>query len=219
MLRGKEIGEISDGKLYTLNDMAKLGSNECRGCSTCCREMVDTIILDPMDIYELGLATGKSFDEMLGREIELNMVDGMILPNLKPDSRRGGCCFLNEEGRCSIHAFRPGFCRLFPLGRYYHDGGFSYILQKDECSVKSRYKIRIRQWVDRPDPETYDQYALDWHMFVLRWTRALAGLDESTQKDAMLYFLKLFYRKPYQKEEDFYSQVYTRIKMAERYLF
>ena len=25
------------------------------------------------------------------------------------------CTFLDENGRCSIHPFRPGICRLFPL--------------------------------------------------------------------------------------------------------
>ena len=33
MKRYVDMNEISDGKRYTGNDMAKLGCNECEGCS------------------------------------------------------------------------------------------------------------------------------------------------------------------------------------------
>ena len=216
MLRGKSISEISDGRLYTLNDMVRVGCNECRGCSDCCRGMGDSIQLDPLDVVLLAQASGKTFEEML--DVELNLVDGMILPNLKLSEGTEQCRFLNPEGRCSIHPYRPGFCRIFPLGRYYHDGTFSYILQKDECRIKNRYKVRIRQWIDRQDPEADDRYVLDWHTLIRSWAQALAKMDDNTRKDAVMYFLKLFYQKPYQ-QEDVYGQIYTRMKTAEKYLF
>lgn len=58
------------------------------------------------------------------KELELNVVDGIILPNLRMNGTREVCSFLNEEGRCSIHPYRPGICRLFPLGRYYEKMDF-----------------------------------------------------------------------------------------------
>ena len=66
---------------------------------------------------------------MLNNEFELNVVDGVILPNLKMSGQNDACGFLDENGRCSIHAVRPGICRLFPLGRYYENHDFSYFLQ------------------------------------------------------------------------------------------
>jgi len=218
LFRGKDITEISDGRLYSLNDMVRVGCNDCRGCSSCCSGMGETIQLDPLDVIFLSRATGKTFDMMLDRELELNMVDGMILPNLKLDGGTGQCSFLNEEGRCSVHSFRPGICRIFPLGRYYHDGGFSYILQKDECRAKNRYKVRVRQWVDRPDPESYDRYILHWHSLIRTWAGELVKTDEKTRKDACMYFLNLFYRKPFREDEDLYAQLFARIKTAENFV-
>ncbi len=126
MQRDVAIDDIWDGRFYGKNDMAKTGCNGCEGCSDCCRNTGDSIILDPLDMYCLTIWTHKSFEDMIEKEIEIRMTDGMILPNImeydeahpeKPE----GCPFLDEYGRCSIYAFRPGFCRLFPLGRYYVD--------------------------------------------------------------------------------------------------
>ncbi len=126
MQRDVAINDIWDGRFYGKNDMAKTGCNGCEGCSDCCRNTGDSIILDPLDMYCLTIWTHKSFEDMIEKEIEIRMTDGMILPNImeydaahpeKPE----GCPFLDENGRCSIYAFRPGFCRLFPLGRYYVD--------------------------------------------------------------------------------------------------
>ena len=42
MLRDIDLAEVSDGKLYTNNDMAKTDCGGCTGCSDCCRGMDDT---------------------------------------------------------------------------------------------------------------------------------------------------------------------------------
>ena len=84
MLRNVSLDEISDGKLYTENDMVRVDTNSCQGCRTvCCQNMGKTIVLDPMDVYRLTTGISRTFEEMLGRELELNVVDGLIMPNLK----------------------------------------------------------------------------------------------------------------------------------------
>ena len=46
MERNVDIDKISDGKRYGANDMVKVGCDDCRGCSACCRGMGDSIVLD-----------------------------------------------------------------------------------------------------------------------------------------------------------------------------
>ena len=53
MERNVDIDKISDGKRYGANDMVKVGCDDCRGCSACCRGMGDSIVLDPMDLYRV----------------------------------------------------------------------------------------------------------------------------------------------------------------------
>ena len=145
MKRDIDIKEISDGKLYTANDMVKTDCHDCIGCSDCCRGMGSSIILDPMDIWRLTSNLKTDFNSLLDRYVELGMVDGLILPSLNMENETGVCPFLNEVGRCSIHAFRPGICRLFPLGRYYHEDGFSYVLMTGECKKENRTKVKIEK--------------------------------------------------------------------------
>ena len=99
MKRNIDLSEISDGRLYTANDMVKADCHDCKGCSSCCRDMGDSILLDPMDIWRLGRCLGKTFDEMMDVYVELHVVDGMILPNLKMNEETESCSFLNEAGR------------------------------------------------------------------------------------------------------------------------
>ena len=75
MLREGTLEEISDGRFYELHDMAKLGCNDCAGCSACCRGMGNSILLDPWDIRELKNALNMTFEQLLESYIELNVVE------------------------------------------------------------------------------------------------------------------------------------------------
>lgn len=215
MERNVSLEEISDGKLYDINDMVRSDSGGCEGCSACCRGMGKSIILDPLDIYRLTTALDMNFEQLLNGPLEVNVVDGIILPNLRMNGQDEACSFLNNEGRCGIHPYRPGFCRLFPLGRFYEDRSFRYFLQIHECPKEGKSKVKVRKWIDTPDVKEYEKFVNDWHYFL----RDLgAGLDESgdqaLRKTVDLYVLKQFYMTPYTREEGFYTQFYGRLKEA-----
>lgn len=215
MKRKVSLEEISDGKLYGANDLVKADCNGCSGCSACCQGMGNSIILDPLDLYRIEEHLGKSFKELLQNEIELNVVDGVILPNLKMSGHSEQCSFLSAEGRCTIHSFRPGVCRLFPLGRYYENGSFQYFLQVHECTKENRTKVKVRKWIDTPDLKAYEKFVTDWHYFL----DDVEKLLERTQKDGdrkqiNLYLLNSFYLRPYPSEKSFYESFYERLKEA-----
>ena len=168
MLRYEDIKDISDGRLYEADDKALIGTNDCKGCSHCCEsDMGKSIVLTPYDVYMLTKGTEKSFDDLLvGFYVELSMIDGIVLPNLKMDE---GCSFLTN-GRCGIHGFRPGICRLFPLGRLYEGDTFKYFLQVNECVVSSRTPVVIRRWLGVEDLEQNTAFINKWHR-LLRYER------------------------------------------------
>lgn len=210
MEREIDMKEVSDGRLYTSNDLVKADCGGCEGCSSCCTGMGSSITLDPLDVFRLCAATGKDFESMLDRQIELNIVDGVILPNLKMAGDGERCPFLNPEGRCSIHEYRPGICRLFPLGRIYEDGDFRYFLQVHECP-KKKTKVRVRKWLDTPDLKRYEQFVRDWHYY-------LKDLQKETEKapdqirELSMSVLRLFCMLPYDRNRDFYDQFYERFR-------
>lgn len=212
MIRDVDLKDISDGKLYQLNDMVRADCGDCKGCSECCHVTSDTIVLDPLDIWNLSIHTGNTFEHMLSHTIELGVTDGIILPHLIVDEKVG-CAYLNKEGRCSIHTYRPGLCRIFPLGRIYdkETHSFSYFLQTHECVKENRIKVKVSKWIDVPDLSKNQKYIADWHFFLLELQdKLLVSTDMDAMKKINLLVLKQFFITPY-SSEDFYTQFYERL--------
>ena len=215
MERDIDMKEVSDGRLYGLRDMVKADCGGCQGCSDCCESMGSTIILDPYDVWRLTKGLKVTFDELLQGKLELNVAEGIILPNMKTDGESERCGFLDEKGRCSIHALRPGLCRIFPLGRYYENGSFQYFLQVHECKKEPKRKVKVQKWIDTPDVKRNERFILDWHYFLKDLTARLEAADsQEYRKTVNLYILKSFYQKPWDPERDFYEQFYERLGEA-----
>lgn len=216
MKRNVSLEEISDGRLYTANDMVKADCGDCKGCSACCHGMGGSIVLDPYDIYRLTTNLEMNFEALLSRYIELNVVDGIILPNLKMSGENEACGFLDINGRCSIHAHRPGICRLFPLGRYYEDGGFRYFLQTHECRKENRTKVKVKKWLDTPNLKQYEHFVNDWHQFLMKMEARAMNADDNTAKQISMFLLQNFYMTPYDRSVDFYVQYEERMEQAKK---
>ena len=219
MLREINLDEISDGKLYSSNDMARTDCKGCDGCSACCHGMGSSIILDPLDVYRLSINLSKPVNELLAGPLELNVADGIILPNLKMTGTKEACSFLDTDGRCTVHAFRPGICRMFPLGRFYENGSFRYFLQTKECSRENRTKQKIRKWIDMPEFGRYETFVADWHFFVRRLQdRLMQQSDMEAAQRINRYILQEFYFQGWDAEQNFYDQFSERLKKAQKVL-
>lgn len=197
MIRNIDLQEVTDGKLYMDNDMARLYTDDCRNCHRCCEGMGESIILDPFDLLRLVAGTGRQLQDFIdGGELELNMVDGLILPNISM-KKNGTCGFLDEAGRCSIHQYRTGICRLFPLGRIYDEKGFKYFLQENECAKKNRSKLKIKKWLDVVNLDEYNKYIFEWHMLIKRAGELIVALAKNDRtdkaKEVTMYMLNNFY--------------------------
>ena len=80
MLREGDLNEISDGRLYTLNDLVRADCQDCTGCSACCRGMGNSIVLTPYDVCLLTNNLSCSFEQLIADRVELSVIDGLILP-------------------------------------------------------------------------------------------------------------------------------------------
>ncbi|MDO4649722.1 MAG: YkgJ family cysteine cluster protein [Eubacteriales bacterium] len=224
MKREESLEELWDGRFYELEDLVPVGSEGCAGCADCCIHTGDSIILDPYDMCRLTRGLHKSFEEMIEKEIEIRLVDGFILPNLmvqdeENSGREDGCPFLDQEKRCSIHAFRPGVCRLFPMARYYTEDGFRYFLQKGECTGKGTpCEARLKEWLDTPDLQRYEAFVWTWHQFRKEVSQKLDLLTERSQEQVQRYLLQLFYVNPYPGKKDFYLLFEERMAQARKEL-
>lgn len=214
MKRECSLKDISDGKLYSSNDMVKADCLDCKGCSSCCKGMGNSIILDPLDISRLCKGLHIDFNGLLAQAAELNVVDGIILPNLKMSGAQEQCVFLDAGGRCRIHKFRPGICRMFPLGRYYENGSYKYFLQVNECRNNNRVKIKVSKWIDTPEYKKYEKYINDWHYFLIDIQEKIISIQENDSyiKEINMYILNKFFVSAY--DEEFYEDFYKRLGEA-----
>ena len=88
---------------------------------------------------------------------------------------------------------------MFPLGRYWEDDEhFYYILQKGECNKDNLTKIKVRKWIGIDNIESYNSYVIQWHSYIKKVQRALAGLSEEQIKILNMYNLRTFYMKGYE---------------------
>lgn len=212
MERFVDINEITDGKRYKLNDMVKADCDDCKGCSSCCKGMGNSIVLDPYDVYRLTTGLNVKFEELLIDKLDLNVVEGIILPNLKMNGKEEACNYLDENGRCSIHKLRPGICRIFPLGRIYENGEFEYILQVNECEKKNRTKVKVKKWIDTEDVSKNEAFINEWHYFLKDISVSLPTLPEEKVKEINMLILNVFFVTLYEGGRDFYEQFQERLQ-------
>ena len=93
------------------------GCSDCEGCHSCCEQMGDTVLVDPYDCKRLETELGMGFEQLMQSCVGLHVEEGLIVPHLKMQEQTDTCVFLNEAGRCSIHAYRLGICRLLSSGK------------------------------------------------------------------------------------------------------
>ena len=200
------LDEISDGKLYDIEDIVKADTCGCDGCSDCCHDVGELVVLTPFDIYEIVNYLGVEFDELLGDKIELRQNNKILLPYLKMQDKDKRCSFLNKENRCMIHSKRPNICRLFPLGRAYQDDDFKYFLQVGNCPKEDLKDVKVKSWIGIENYDENKRFILEWYKFIKALTFRLKFVrDEEEIKAINKILLDGCYRIKIKEDEDFYS--------------
>ncbi len=218
MRKQASLENISDGKLYDINSMVKADARGCHACSACCHDVGDLVELSPMDVDRLMKAKQFSFDQLIGSYISLGKVGKLQIPFLKMTGPEKACSFL-DGGFCQVHDMRPDICRLFPLGRVYHNEDYKYFLQVDACVKSKLGKIKVKRWLG------YDRY-LDHKAFILSWHQVMKAMefrlkfiyDEKQLNEIDKIFLDGFYRRDHRYSDDFYEDYNIRIGIVKEEL-
>ena len=93
----------------------------CRLCGDCCRHVEDSIMLEPLDAYNMGRclreqgAGVNNIEDVYGRYAHLSMLhDAYPIFLLNTQGKDQSCVFL-KDGRCGVYEGRPRVCRLYPF--------------------------------------------------------------------------------------------------------
>ena len=188
MRREVSLEEISDGRLYELNDMVKADCQDCAGCHDCCEGMGDSVVLDPMDVYRLCTNLGKTPQELVSTGlIQFDAMDGNILPHL---------------------------CMSF----YENVGFKSFLqIHECKKTSRSKIKVKkwidtpdLRQY--EKFVADWHYFLLDVQEVLYNAT------DAQLIKNLNLYVVNRFYMKTYEVGRDFYEQFEERLTEGKQLL-
>jgi len=131
-----------------INDKLRFQCIHCGKCCTDLNTLVNTTYIDVLRIKNGLNLTIDEVIEILGFYIfdqapSEKEIDRMVVPPIQTErgmaftglkKRPNGYCFFYDEikERCSIYAFRPGFCRTFP---------FTFTIQKGKDKKTSEINI------------------------------------------------------------------------------
>jgi len=145
----------------------------------CCQ--TPTVILSPYDLLRLRQGLSISSTALRQRYTRQEIEPNSNLPLLFIDAFRspeGGCPFLGEQG-CTVYAYRPAACRLFPLtmGSRLIPGGVEdhyFCRRMDYCQgFKSETEWTVASWMADQEFTGYDQGRRQWLEILLK-----AGVTE-----------------------------------------
>jgi Fe-S-cluster containining protein len=133
------------------------------GCSSNCCTRSSPVVLNPYEISLICRASGLSYEDLLD-VVETDRVEGFPLVMLPRDPQ---CHFWTGKG-CRIYDARPLACRLFPLGRVFHEGR-SYIVlpERNLCAGLSSAADRtVADYLVQQDTAMHIEMADRWIDFV-----------------------------------------------------
>ena len=170
MKRNVDINAISDGRLYSSG-----GYGESRTAMTV-RDVRNAAGAWEVRLFLIRWISGgcteeskRIFSALMGENyIELGVVDGMILPNLKMDGARDACPFLDDAGQMlSAQLQTGGSADCFPLEGITRRAAFKYFIQIHEWPEKKTVgKVKIKKWLGIPNLKAYESYIMAWHDFL-----------------------------------------------------
>lgn len=147
----------------------------CTACGECCKNRTgpNSIILSSHDIFNLRKNLGLTFQELFKKHLSFALGTNSGLPvmylgeKVSLYSEESMCTFLKKiDGsyRCSVHAFKPTVCSLYPLGRVTATEKDSdqkeihYLYLGSDCSNNNKtntHSNTVNEWVkNREDTET-----------------------------------------------------------------
>ncbi len=157
------------------------------GCDANCCMNGPPIVLNPYEISQICAAGGLTYEDLLDI-VESDRADGFPLIMLPRDP---ACYFWTEKG-CRLYEARPLACRLFPLGRVFHNGHLHIVLpERNRCAGLVQASARtVADYLRDQDTRIHIEMNDKWIEFVSE----MEGLRFPDRPVTSIAFHMLVYR-------------------------
>lgn len=185
-------------------NLRKVGSREriafrCTRCGACCKNVRDSILLNPLDAYRLVNllrdegAVGPPIDILEGVAELKELTRGFHIYMLRTLNDSGVCTFL-KENRCSVYTARPATCRLYPFSSDVKaDGTVDWSLCLEQPQHFKGGSMTAREWRRKPlNDETirFFQKETEWMPLI---GKLLNDVPNSRLREAEIQTLAFYY--------------------------
>ncbi len=148
------MNDLANVRLLSLNEKVPF---RCQQCGCCCHYVKDSIMLEPMDIYNLARYLRDLGETVAGTEDVLAqyahaswLADRLPIFLLNTVGTKNVCTFL-RDGRCSVYEARPRVCRLYPFTVAPGSRGrdFQYLLCTEKSHHFSGGVVTTKDWLSQ----------------------------------------------------------------------
>lgn len=185
--------EIKNSKEVKLSEKVRF---RCMRCGECCRHVAQTVVIEPLDAYNLAKFLQCGIEEFYDKYTDMFLFDektAFPVFALKTTGHTNACIFLNGN-RCTVQETKPRTCRLYPFWVHPTEDGFSYHYTTERSHHPRGSIVRVKDWM-RENFSEEDQ-AVMWEdekaiPRIAELLRQLQPFDDDTLKfvlSRMLYF-------------------------------
>lgn len=184
---------------------------KCSACGACCKNVRDSIILEPLDAFRIvreyiknGFAgTG---DEVLDQIADLKELSrGFYLFVLKTVNDSGVCGML-KDNRCTIYPARPRTCRLYPFTvDPSADGSMKWYLCTEQSHHFGKGSVTAREWHRRNLSGEDEEYLREEYRALPELGRLIRNISDADLHEAEKQTL-LFRYRAYDYSQSFLPQ-------------
>ena len=204
---------IKNSKPVELNDNVRF---RCKRCAECCRHVEGSVILEPLDAYNLAKHLNMNICDVYERYADVFILsEDVFYPifALKTTGDKKACIFL-KGNRCSVQEAKPRTCRMYPFWIEPDEGGLKYNLSSERSHHPKGSLIKVKDWV-RKNLKDEEKEVLESD---IKTIQELALLIKSAQNvgisnDEILKLVLLYRYYGFETERPFLSQKKTFDKL------
>ena len=212
----KEVNDLANVKAVALNEKVPF---RCQLCGACCRNVKDSIMLEPIDVFHLTRYLREQGESVAGMEDMLAryahaawLEDNFPIYLLNTAGTSDTCVFL-KDGRCSVYEARPQVCRMYPFSAAPGSRGrdFQYFLCTEKPHHFADGLVTVKDWLSQNfSREAKAALKADYDAIPIIGQN-IRAMDE--EKFQSLLFQFLYYRYyNYELDEPFLPQFHSNLE-------
>lgn len=173
----------------------------CRRCGACCRDLGDRLMVEPLDVYQLGCFLIKrdfsicGVEDVYARFTHITMLNEILPIFLMNTSGEDHSCVFLEDGKCKVYEARPRACRIYPFTVDVGNHGKRFMFYQgidDHASHFTGSRVNVGDWMYQNFTREARDFVEQEGTFLPELGRLLRRMDETGRRRFL--FQMMFYR-------------------------